>query len=107
VGCATLARVEARPSDVFVGRVRELGELQRALDSTRAGSGRTVLVVGDAGIGKTRLASELMGRARDTGFDVLVGRSIDLVGTDLPYLPFVDALRPLGDPWQADTTSGG
>ena len=97
----------ALSSDVFVGRVRELGELERALDATRGGSGRTVLVVGDAGIGKSRLASELAGRARDAGFEVLIGRSIDLVGTELPYLPFVDALRPLGDPWQVDKTSGG
>jgi DNA-binding CsgD family transcriptional regulator/tetratricopeptide (TPR) repeat protein len=97
----------ALSSDVFVGRVRELGELERALDATLAGSGRTVLVVGDAGIGKTRLASELAGRARDAGFEVLIGRSIDLVGTELPYLPFVDALRPLADPWQVDKTSGG
>ena len=52
-------------------------------------------------------ASELAGRARGAGFEVLIGRSIDLVGTELPYLPFVDALRPLGDPWQVDKTSGG
>ncbi|HEY7208578.1 MAG TPA: AAA family ATPase [Gaiellaceae bacterium] len=80
----------------FVGRVRELEELERALDGTAAGSGTTVLVSGEAGIGKTRLASELAARARDAGFEVLVGRSIDLVGTELPYQPFVEALRPLG-----------
>ena len=38
-------------------------------------------------------------RARDAGFEVLLGRSIDLVGTELPYQPFVEALRPLGDPF--------
>jgi len=81
----------------FVGRVRELGELERVLDTTRAGSGATVLVAGEAGIGKTRLASELARRARDAGFEVLLGRSIDLVGTELPYQPFVEALRPLGE----------
>ncbi len=32
------------------------------------------------------------------GFEVLLGRSIDLVGTELPFQPFVDALRPVGDP---------
>jgi DNA-binding CsgD family transcriptional regulator len=80
----------------FVGRARELGELERALDGTRAGSGATVLVAGEAGIGKTRLASELARRAREAGFEVLLGRSIDLVGTELPYQPFVEALRPLG-----------
>ena len=88
----------ARSSDVFVGRARELEELECALDSTRAGNGATVLVAGEAGIGKTRLASELAGCAGDAGFDVFLGRSIDLVGTELPYQPLVDALRPLGDP---------
>jgi DNA-binding CsgD family transcriptional regulator len=40
-------------------------------DAARAGCGTTVLVAGDAGIGKTRLASELAARARDAGFEVL------------------------------------
>ena len=31
-----------------------------------------------------------------------LGRSIDLVGTELPYQPFVEALRPLGEPWQVE-----
>ena len=99
--------MEARASEVFVGRARELGELERALDAARAGSGATVLVAGEAGIGKTRLASELARRARDAGFEVLLGRSIDLVGTELPYQPFVEALRPLGEPWQADGQAPG
>ncbi len=81
---------------MFVGRLRELDELERALDSARAGNGASVLLAGEAGIGKTRLATELARRAREGGFDVLVGRSIDLVGTELPYQPFVEALRPLG-----------
>jgi DNA-binding CsgD family transcriptional regulator/tetratricopeptide (TPR) repeat protein len=107
MGCAILARMEARASDVFVGRASELAELERALETAQAGAGGTVLVAGDAGIGKTRLAAELAGRARAAGFEVLLGRSIDLVGTELPYQPFVDALRPLGDPWMVDESSGG
>jgi DNA-binding CsgD family transcriptional regulator/tetratricopeptide (TPR) repeat protein len=91
----------------FVGRVHELGELTRALEATRAGSGTTVLVAGEAGIGKTRLASEIAARASDAGFEVLVGRSIDLVGTELPYQPFIDALRPLGDPLEVDEAAAG
>jgi DNA-binding CsgD family transcriptional regulator len=43
-------------------RGRELGLLERALDATRAGSRTTALVAGEAGIGKTRLVSELAGR---------------------------------------------
>jgi DNA-binding CsgD family transcriptional regulator/tetratricopeptide (TPR) repeat protein len=97
LGCAILAEVQARASETFVGRIRELGELERALAATAAGSGSTALVAGEAGIGKTRLASELGRRARDAGFEVLLGRSIDLVGTELPYQPFLEALRPLGE----------
>jgi tetratricopeptide (TPR) repeat protein len=94
-------------SEVFVGRARELGELERALAAAQAGSGTTVLVAGEAGIGKTRLASELASRARDARFEVLLGRSIDLVGTDLPYQPFAEALRPLGEPWRVDGQAPG
>src|SRR5919201_5434258 len=99
--------MEAREGDVFVGRARELDELECALDAARAGSGATVLVAGEAGIGKTRLASELAARARDAGFEVLLGRSIDLVGTELPYQPLVEALRPLGGLPQVDGEAAG
>src|SRR4029453_11427374 len=100
-------RMEASARGVFVGRERELGELEvgelgRALDVARAGSGTAVLVAGEAGIGKTRLASELAARARHAGFEVLVGRSIDLVGTELPYQPLVEAVGPLGGLPQVD-----
>ncbi len=99
--------MEARAGDVFVGRARELEELERVLDSARAGNGATALVSGEAGIGKTRLASELASRARDAGFEVFLGRSIDLVGTELPYQPFVEALRPLGEPWRGEGKTPG
>jgi DNA-binding Lrp family transcriptional regulator len=99
--------MEAPASQVFVGRDRELGQLGRALDVARAGSGMAVLVAGEAGIGKTRLASELAARARDAGFEVLLGRSIDLVGTELPDQPFVEALRPLGGLPQVDGPTAG
>ena len=88
--------MEAHATEPFVGRARELAELDRALEAAQNGSGLTVLIAGEAGIGKTRLASELARRARAAGFDVLLGRSIDLVGTELPFQPFVEALRPLG-----------
>jgi DNA-binding CsgD family transcriptional regulator/tetratricopeptide (TPR) repeat protein len=94
--------METRATDVFVGRARELGELERVLDAAQVGRGGTVLVAGEAGIGKTRLAAEVASRARDAGFDVYLGRSIDLVGTELPFQPLVEALRPLGKPWQVD-----
>jgi DNA-binding CsgD family transcriptional regulator len=99
--------MEAFAGEVFVGRAHELAELGRALDAARAGSGTAVLVAGEAGIGKTRLASELAARARGEGFEVVLGRSIDLVGTELPYLPFVEALRPLGGLPQVDAQAAG
>ena len=56
-----------------------------------------MLVAGEAGIGKTRLATEIASRACAGGFEILLGRSIDLVGTELPYQPLVEALHPLGE----------
>ena len=79
----------------FVGRVEELAQLESALGGAASGAGSTVLVAGPAGIGKTRLAAELGARARARGSTVLAGRCIQLVGTGLPYLPLVEAVRPL------------
>ena len=99
-------RMEARTGPVLVGRGRELGELEHALDAARAGSGVTVLVAGEAGIGKTRLASELARRARDAGSrSCWAARSI--WSAELPYQPFVEALRPLGTLPQVDGRTAG
>ena len=87
--------MEGPPDTLFVGRESEIRVLEGMLASARQGHGATVLICGDAGIGKTRLAAEVAARASNEEFDVLTGRSIDLVGTELPYQPFVDALRPL------------
>src|SRR5207248_806825 len=40
-------------------------------------------------------------------FEVLLGRSIDLVGIELPYQPFAEALRRLGTPWQVGAQAPG
>jgi DNA-binding CsgD family transcriptional regulator len=62
-----------------------------------------VLVGGEAGIGKTRLISELAERAHRAGAAVLIGHCIELMGTGLPYLPILAALRQLrGSPLCTD-----
>jgi DNA-binding CsgD family transcriptional regulator/tetratricopeptide (TPR) repeat protein len=84
-----------RAAGVLVGRAPEITQLAGALAAARVGDAHAVLVTGEAGIGKSRLVSEVAARAAATGFVVLTGRAIDLVGSELPYAPFASALRPL------------
>jgi tetratricopeptide (TPR) repeat protein len=77
---------------VFVGRQRELGTLLEGLDSAVAGRGRLILIGGEPGIGKSRLADELAGMARDRGIGVLWGRGWEDAGAPA-YWPWVQALR--------------
>ena len=78
-------------SPVLVGRQEELSHLEDALLSANRGDGRFALLAGEAGIGKTRLATELTRRARKLGCDVLWG-SCSEAELALPYLPFVEAV---------------
>jgi DNA-binding CsgD family transcriptional regulator len=75
-----------------VGRESELRLLTTALDAAAAGQPGVILISGDAGIGKTRLAGQLAATARDRGWAVLVGQCAEL-GESMPYLPLADALR--------------
>ena len=81
----------------IVGREVELGQLDDALDETIAKRGRTLLITGEPGIGKTTLADEFMRRARRRPGAVLVarGRCVEQYGTGEAYLPFLDALGSL------------
>jgi class 3 adenylate cyclase len=78
-------------SPVLVGRQDELSQLEDALLSANRGDGRFVLMGGEAGIGKTRLATELTRRARKLGCSALWG-SCSEAELSLPYLPFVEAI---------------
>lgn len=80
------------PCPVLVGRARELALLTELLDGARAGSGATVLLGGDAGVGKTRLCRELKRDATARGFRVIEGRC-STGEASVPYAPFLDALR--------------
>ena len=78
--------------DRIVGRDGELRRLLDLLDAAAAGRPMHALISGDAGVGKTRLVTELAVRAADRGFTVLAGRCAEL-GDSIPYLPLADALR--------------
>jgi DNA-binding SARP family transcriptional activator len=74
------------------GRADELDALCRALPSKPGGDGRVVAVLGEAGIGKSRLVGELATEAARRGAMVLVGRSYESEQI-LPFGAWVDALR--------------
>ncbi len=81
-------------SPILVGRADQLATLDAAL--AEAGRGQaTVLIGGEAGIGKSRLVSEFAGRARDAGARVLTGGCLELGADGLPFAPFTSALREL------------
>ena len=92
-----MERVATRVSSpLFVGRQAELKELTQALDRAASGSASTVLIGGDAGIGKSRLVAEVAASASRTGFLVLEGGCVSLGdGGGLPFAPIVEALRRL------------
>jgi class 3 adenylate cyclase len=76
---------------VVVGRNEELSRLEDALLDAARGDSRFVVVMGEAGIGKSRVAAEAENRARRLGFTVMHGgcSEAELV---LPYLPLIEAL---------------
>jgi DNA-binding SARP family transcriptional activator len=81
------------PRSAFVGRERELAELVGGLDHAFAGRGGLFLLVGEPGIGKSRLAEELIAQGRARGARVLVGRCWEAGGAPA-YWPWVQSLRP-------------
>lgn len=84
-----------RPGDKradFVGREAELALLSGVLDAAVAGRGAVVLVSGEAGIGKSRLATEIEEGARARGFTTAWGRAWEAGGAP-PFWPWTRALR--------------
>ena len=83
---------DAGPRRAFVGRAGELAELVAGLDGALAGHGRLILLAGEPGIGKSRLAEALLEHARARGAAVLVGRCWEAGGAPA-YWPWIQALR--------------
>ncbi|SEC15081.1 Transcriptional regulatory protein, C terminal [Streptomyces sp. 3213] len=78
-----------RPGNRLVGRAPELAIADRVLEDAAGGLSGVLEIVGDPGIGKTRLLGEIAERARHQGFQILTGRGTEL--TRMPYGIFVDA----------------
>lgn len=80
-----------------IGRAAHLAAIDRLLDNLVAGRGQTLLIAGEAGIGKSRLVAETKARAVDRGLSIRVGQCFE---TDraLPYAPFLELLpEPFGE----------
>ncbi len=98
--------LEGLAGGIFVGREREIGKLREAVDAALAGSGCLQLLVGEPGIGKTRVAEELATYATLRGAPVYWGRCREDDGAPA-YWPWVQAIRqlvrdadPVGMAWQ-------
>jgi DNA-binding CsgD family transcriptional regulator/tetratricopeptide (TPR) repeat protein len=88
-----MARVAATS---FVGRTAELAVLRRCVDEARSGGPAPLAVLlGEAGVGKTRCLHAFLATAQETGATVLLGGCPPLSGNELPYAPLAEALRAL------------
>jgi transcriptional regulator with AAA-type ATPase domain/tetratricopeptide (TPR) repeat protein len=94
----TMSRVENlrvgldSPVATFVGRGQELEFLRSRLESARAGNGQMVGIVGDAGMGKSRLLEEFRHSLRGESVTYLQGHCLSF-GGNIPYLPVLEILR--------------
>ena len=95
---ATFARFAAQedgilaPEAPLVGRDTEMARLHDAVHHASEGRGRLFSVIGEAGIGKSRLLEELIANVTGRGWRVLVGRAYESDQV-LPFGPWVDAFR--------------
>ena len=81
-------------TDVLIGREREMAELSSALDNALVGDGSLTMLVGEPGIGKTRLTQELFTMARDRGAMTALGASYEGATTP-PYWAWTQTIRAL------------
>jgi ATP/maltotriose-dependent transcriptional regulator MalT len=84
--------MDARHTRALVGRTHELSELEAALERIASGRPWFVQILGEPGIGKSRLVAELCRRGEDRGYLVLDGRAAEFE-RDVPFGLIVDALN--------------
>jgi len=100
---ARLQATTARGLSRFVGRDAEMEQLRRALEQAREGHGQVVAVVGEPGVGKSRLFFEFTRSHRTQGWLVLESSSVSY-GTATSYLPVIDLLKGYFQIEDRDTT---
>jgi DNA-binding SARP family transcriptional activator len=82
------------PGQPLIGRARELDRLLEVWSAVQSGAGAVVSISGEAGIGKTRLASELLARAGEQGAGTAACAALDLGGA-APFGLWAELLRKL------------
>ena len=87
-----LQAAAARGLTRFVGRDTELAALVQALEQAGAGHGLVVAVVGEAGVGKSRLVYECLHSHHTQGWRVLESASVSY-GKATPYFPVIDLMK--------------
>ncbi len=80
---------------VVIGRDAEIGALQQTLGHAAEGRGRLMALVGEAGVGKSRLVRQLVSTADDRGLLVLSGRAVPTTAPS-PYRPLTEAFLAAG-----------
>jgi class 3 adenylate cyclase len=86
------AAAVSRGLTLFVGRENSMASLMEAFDKVKTGTGQVVGMVGEAGVGKSRLLFEFRNRLPQDEFGYLEGHCIHFGGA-MPYLPILDLLR--------------
>jgi class 3 adenylate cyclase/DNA-binding winged helix-turn-helix (wHTH) protein/tetratricopeptide (TPR) repeat protein len=89
---APLGGRDERRLSPLLGRARELAILDEVLEQVERGQGQAVGIVGEAGVGKSRLLYEFRQRLAGRHVSVLEGRCLSY-GSAVPYLPLLDLLR--------------
>ena len=82
-------------SPIVVGREAELSAIADGVDGGRDGRSSTLMLAGEAGVGKSRLVAEAMRMASERGMQVLRGSCVNIGAAGVPYGPIVEALREL------------
>ncbi len=77
---------------IVIGRMRQLEIIQDAIARVKAGTGQIISLAGDAGIGKSRLVSEIRRAGDEQNWQILQGNCLEVIRM-LPYAPLIDLLR--------------